>query len=465
MDYGAMDYAFGSAVVAAALLAAGHAVVYKREPRSAAVWLLVILLLPALGPVFYALFGLNRVQRRAARMRRMRLRRPPPNLEQTLPGTQLAPLARLVGAVAGRPLIEGNSVEPLVDGGEAFPAMLEAIEGARSCVALASYIFHRDGIGERFVNALAAAQRRGVAVRVLIDDVADRFSWASPAKPLRRAGVPVGVFNRTLVPARLHAMHLRNHRKILVVDGVTGFTGGFNIDRRYWGERACRDLHFRMTGPVVGQLMEVFAEDWYFATDEELRGAPWFCAPADTGQAIARVIEAGPDERVGRLRWAYAGALNEARRSARICTPYFLPDGALIQELNGAALRGVEVDIVLPEKSDLPHIQWAVLHQLWQVVERGCRVWLQPPPFDHSKLMVVDAEWTLFGSGNWDARSLRLNFELNVECYSRDLGRRMDELLRERRTRARPVTMEWLDSRPFPVKLRDGTARLFAPLL
>ncbi len=356
-------------------------------------------------------------------------------------------------------------MEPLVDGREAFPAMLQAIEGARSSVALSSYIFHRDGIGERFVNALAAAHERGVAVRVLIDDVSDRFSWYSPAKPLARAGVPVGVFNRTLVPARLHAMHLRNHRKILVVDGMTGFTGGINIDRRYWGERAYRDLHFRITGPAVAQLMEVFAEDWHFATDEELRGAPWFCAPEDTGHCIARVIDSGPDETVGRLRWAYAGALNEARRSARICTPYFLPDGALIQELNGAALRGVEVDIVLPAKSDLPHIQWAVIHQLWQVVERGCRVWLQPPPFDHSKLMVVDSEWTLFGSGNWDARSLRLNFELNVECYSRDLGRRMDELLRERRARARPVTMEWLDSRPLAVKLRDGTARLFAPLL
>ena len=460
-----MDYAFGAAVIIAALAAAGHAVVYKREPRSAAMWLLVIMLLPAAGPVLYALFGVNRVERRARRMRRLRLRRPPPDIEQTLPGTQLKPLARLVGAVAGRPLVEGNAVEPLIDGREAFPAMLEAIDGARSSVVFASYIFHRDGIGERFVNALAAAQRRGVAVRVLIDDVAARFSWSSPAKPLRRAGVPVGIFNRTLVPARLHAMHLRNHRKILVVDGALGFTGGFNVDRRYWGERAFRDLHFRLRGPVVGQLTEVFAEDWAFATDEELRGPPWFCAPQDAGTAIARVIEAGPDESFGRLRWAYAGALSEARRSVRICTPYFLPVASLISELNGAALRGVEVDIVLPEVSDLPHVHWAVMHQLWQVVERGCRVWLRPPPFDHSKLMVVDAEWTLFGSGNWDARSLRLNFELNVECYSRELGHRMDELVRLRRAESKPVTLERLNGRALPVKLRDGVARLFAPLL
>jgi cardiolipin synthase len=461
-----MDYAFGAVVIVSALFAAGHAVVYKREPRSAALWLLVVILLPAAGPVLYALFGVNRVQRRAARLRGTRLRpRPLPNLEQTLPGTQLAPLARLVSAVAERPLVEGNTVEPLVDGREAYPAMLAAIEGANSSIALSSYIFHGDGIGERFVIALVAAQRRGVTVRVLVDDVTYRFSWSSAAKTLRRAGVPVGVFNPTLVPARLHALHLRNHRKILVVDGMVGFTGGLNIDRHYWGEGAYRDLHFRLRGPVVGQLMEVFAEDWEFSTDEALRGAPWFCPLEDAGQAIARTIDAGPDESFERLRWAYIAGLNEARRSVRLCTPYFLPDAALISELNAAALRGVEVDIVLPEKSDLPHVHWAAVHQLWQVLECGCRVWMRPPPFDHSKLMVVDAEWTLFGSGNWDARSMRLNFELGVECYSRELGRQMDRLIRERRAESRPITLEAVYGRPLPIKLRDGIARLFAPLL
>ena len=461
-----MDYVIGAVVIGAAALAAGHAIVYKRDPRSASLWVLVVLLLPAAGPVLYALFGVNRVQRRAARLRGTQPRPlPPPNLEQTLPGTQLAPLARVIGAVAERPLVEGNAVEPLVDGREAYPAMLAAVESARSSVALASYIFHGAGIGERFVVALAAAQRRGVAVRVLIDDVSDRFSWSSAAKKLRAAGVPVGVFNQTLVPARLHAMHLRNHRKILVVDGAIGFTGGMNIDRRYWGEGAYRDLHFRLRGPVVAQLMEVFVEDWAFSTDEALRGAPWFCALENAGEVVARTVDAGPDESFERLRWAFIAGLNEARRSVRLCTPYFIPDPALISELNSAALRGVEVDIILPQTSDLPHVHWAAVHQLWQVLEYGCRVWMRPGPFDHSKLMVVDAEWTLLGSGNWDARSMRLNFELCVECYSRTLGRQMDALIRERRGQSRPVTLEAVNARPFPVKLRDGFARLFAPLL
>jgi cardiolipin synthase len=462
----ALDYVFYAVVVVSALFAAGHAVVYKREPRSATLWLLMILLLPAAGPVLYVFFGVNRVQRRAARLRRDLVRvRTTSGSDEQLPGSDLIALARLVGEVVKRPLLPGNTIDPLIDGRQAYPAMLEAIEQARTSVALSSYIFHGDGIGERFVDALTKVYERGVDVRVLIDDVSYRFSWSSAAKKLRKARVPLGIFNPPLVPARINAFNLRNHRKILVVDGALGFTGGMNIDRRYWGEHAFRDLHFRLRGPVVAHLMEVFADDWQFATDEALRGPKWFAPIKDVGTSLARGIEAGPDESNERLRWAYFGALSAARRSVRICTPYFLPDGALISALDAAALRGVEVDIILPQETDLPHIHWAMIHQLWQVLERGCRVWMRPGPFDHSKLMVVDAEWTFLGSGNWDARSLRLNFEFNVESYCVHLGRRMDGLILERRAASRPVSLADVNSRSLPVKLRDGIARLFAPLL
>jgi cardiolipin synthase A/B len=461
-----MDYAFGAAVLLAAGFAAGHAVVYKRDPRSATLWLLAILLLPAVGPILYALLGVNRVQRRLLRLRRGRQRyRSALQSNEKPQTTDLVGLARLVGEVSQRPLLPGNAIEPLIDGAEAYPAMLEAIDGAHASIALSSYIFHGKGIGERFVEALVRAARRDVAVRVLIDDVSDRFSWSSAAKQLRRAGVPVGVFNPPLIPARLHAVHLRNHRKILVVDGITGFTGGINIDRRYWGEGASRDLHFRLRGPVVSQLMEVFAEDWHFTMDEALQGNPWFPQIFAHGNSLARAVEAGPDESFERLRWAILGGLNAARRTVRICTPYFLPDAGLISELSAAALRGVEIDILLPQESDLPHVHWAATHQLWQVLERGCRVWQRPGVFDHSKLMLVDAEWALFGSVNWDARSLRLNFELNVEAYCRELGGQLERLVLQRRAEARPVTLADVDARPLPVKLRDGVARLFAPLL
>lgn len=469
-----LDLAFGAAVLTAALIASGHAVIYKREARSAALWVIVIWGMPALGPVLYLLMGINRVQRRAARLRGDLVRhRSMLQLPGGEPGTHLAPLARMMSRVIERPLLPGNAVDALVDGAQAYPAMLEAIESAQASVVLASYIFHGDGIGAQFVAALERAARRDVAVRVLVDDVDVRFSRSSAFKPLRRAGVPVGVFNPPLVPARLHAVNLRNHRKILVVDGALGFTGGMNIDRRYWlpgePEAAFRDLHFRLRGPVVAHLADVFADDWQFATDEALRGAPWFAPPAvleaAAGNALARGIEAGPDESIERLLWAIVGGLNAAQRSVRILTPYFVPDGALITALNAAAMRGVEVDILLPARSDLPHVHWAAFGQLWQVLERGCKVWISPGPFDHSKLMVVDGAWTLLGSANWDARSLRLNFELNVECYSVEFGAHMDGLAQARINAAQRITLADVNARPLAVKLRDGAARLFAPFL
>jgi cardiolipin synthase len=466
----AIDIAFAVTAVLAAVLAAGHAIIYKRDSRSASIWVLVVLLVPALGALAYAVLGVNRVQRRAVRMRsRMVRHRRESQIAASDPGTHFVPLARLVSRVSNRPLLAGNSIEPLVDGPTAYPAMLEAINAARSTIAMASYIFDGDGIGAEFVNALAAATKRGVEVRVLIDDVDARWSSSTAVKPLRAAGVNVAVFNPPLLPARLHALNLRNHRKILVVDGTLGFTGGMNVDCRYWKpeapDQAFRDLHFRLRGPVVGQLMEVFADDWQFTTEEALRGPKWFPPLDAAGEVLSRAIEAGPDESIERVRWAIVGGVNAAQRSVRVLTPYFIPDATLVSALDAAALRGVEVDIVIPQNSDLPHVHWAAYGQLWQVLDHGCRVWMRPGPFDHSKLLVVDGAWTLLGSANWDARSLRLNFEVNVECYSVELGAHMDGLIQARIGQSQPLSLAQINERPLWIKLRDGAARLFAPYL
>jgi len=466
----AVDVVFVVAVALAALTASGHAVIYKRDSRSAAIWVLLIWILPAVGAVGYVLLGVNRVERRAARMRRGMVRhRTDAQFPPSEPGTHFTPLARLVGQLVERPLLPGNAVEPLVDGGNTYPTMLDAIQGARISIAMSSYIFDGEGIGADFVQVLALATQRGLEVRVLIDDVDARFSFTNAVKPLRGAGVNVAVFNPPMVPARLHAANLRNHRKILVVDGATAFTGGMNVDCRYLTpatpQRAYRDLQFRLRGPVVTHIAEVFCDDWNFATGELLRDACWFPPLAAAGEIQARAIEAGPDENFERLHWAMIGGVNAAQRSVRVLTPYFLPDQVLIAALNAAAMRGVEVDIVIPSVSDLPHVQWAVFGQLWQVLGHGCRVWLQRAPFDHSKLLVVDGAWTLLGSANWDARSLRLNFELDVECYSVELGAHLDGMIQARIGGAREITLATVDARPLPVKLRDGVARLFAPYL
>ena len=457
--------------IAAGILALGasaHAVIYKRESRSASIWVILLWVLPALGFLLYVLLGVNRVQRRASKMRRRTPRHRAVSQAIGEPGTHFAPLARLVGEVGGRPLLSGNAVEPLLNGVEAYPAMLEAIAGAQRSIMLASYIFDGDGVGAQFVQALVAAKARGVEVRVMIDDVSSRFSRHPASKLLARANIRLGIFNQPFLPARLHAANLRNHRKIMVVDGALGFTGGMNIARRFWRdspEQAYRDLHFRLRGPVVAHLAEVFCDDWAFTDGERLHGEAWFPSLAPAGTVLARGIESGPDEALGRVRWAMIGAINAAQRSIRIVTPYFIPDSTLIACLNAAALRGVDVDIVLPDETDLPHVQWAMYGQVWQVLDHGCEVYLRPGPFDHTKLMVVDGAYVLLGSANWDARSLRLNFEFDVECYSVELGAHMDGLVEARLSQSRPYTLAQVNARPLPVKLRDGAARLFAPYL
>ncbi len=465
-----------AAVVSIAFVASGHAIITKRESRSAALWVVLIWTVPAVGAALYVLLGINRLQRRAVVLRRRMVRHRPAHdagscdvQRAVAEAPHLAPLAQLVSQIVPRPLVAGNTIELLANGDEAFPAMLAAIDGAQVSIGMTSYIFDGDGIGAMFVEALARAHARGVNVHVLIDDVDARFSGSTAVKPLRRRGVEVGIFNPPFVPARLHAVNLRNHRKILVVDGTTGFTGGLNIDQRYSHQphpkKTFRDLHFRLRGPVVAHLVEVLADDWHFATGVSLRGEKWFPTLPDAGHTVARGIEAGPDEGSDRLRWTIIGALNAARHSVRVLTPYFIPDTSVISALTAAAMRGVTVDIFLPAHSDLPHVHWAMMGQLGQVLEHGCHVWLTPGPFDHSKLLVVDGAWTLLGSANWDARSLRLNFEFNVECYCTRFGAQMEKLVATRQLHARRISLAEVERRPLLIKLRDGTARLFAPFL
>ena len=298
-----------------------------------------------------------------------------------------------------------------------------------------------------------------------------RYSWPPITYRLNRVGVRWAKFlpASLLTPWRVATINLRNHRKILVTDGHMAFTGGMNI--RHGNVLSAdppspvQDLHFRIEGPVVSQLQGAFANDWSFTTGEILDGETWFPALHGDGDIIARVIVDGPDADFEKARWTLLAALAEAQTSVRIVTPYFLPDPALITALNLAALRGVRVDVVLPSKNNLPFIHWASRSMWWQLLERGCHIWLTPPPFDHSKLMVVDDHSVLLGSANWDARSLRLNFELNVECYGRELARALAAVIGRKLVDAREVTLAELDARAITGKVRDAAARLFSPFI
>jgi cardiolipin synthase A/B len=353
----------------AALLASVHALLNKRDSRAAVLWLGFIWLMPLLGPILYLSLGVNRISRHAKSLgvrtgSAVAVRLPAgEDEEEKQQAAHLQLLARAVERVTRRPLTGGNSIQPLLNGDEAFPAMLQAIETARSTLSLSTYIFDYDPSGRQFAAALVRAVNRGVAVRVLIDDTGARYSWPTIVRELKRGRVPVARFLPAFPLWHLTTLNLRNHRKVLVADGTVGFTGGINIRHgNVLGERPrhpVQDLHFRLEGPVVTQLQEVFANDWFFCRGETLGGAGWFPEPAEPGNVVARLITDGPDADLDKLRWMLLAALAEAQRTVRIVTPYFLPDTALVAMLNLAALRGVRGDIILPERNNLPFVHWA----------------------------------------------------------------------------------------------------------
>jgi cardiolipin synthase len=226
---------------------------------------------------------------------------------------------------------------------------------------------------------------------------------------------------------------------------------------------AVQDLHFRIEGPVVTQLAEAFAADWAFVTDQDLEANTLPPEAASVGGPLARVIDSGPDEDLQKVEFAMLQAVTCARTSVAVMTPYFLPDERLITALALAAMRGVAVDLVVPYRSNHVLVDWATRTNSGPLLSAGVRIWRSPPPFHHGKIMVVDDQWCLIGSCNWDIRSLRLNFELCLEVYDRDLARTLVAIMQ--RNRGRALTKAELDASWLPRRLRDAGARLLLPYL
>jgi cardiolipin synthase A/B len=451
--------------VACAALAALHALLTKPDPRSALGWIMVCWLFPIAGSLLYVLFGINRVRSRARQ-----LRAGLPTIRDVCdPATAddlAAQLTRVGDAVTQWTRVPGNAVVPLENGENAFPVMLEAIAGARHTVWLATYIFETDPVGRQFIDALSGAVARGVQVRVLVDGVGEWYSWPHAVRVLQRARVPAARFLAPrLLPFPRLAINMRNHRKLLLVDGETAFVGGMNIGGREVArahQRRMADLHFRVCGPIATQLGRAFSVDWRFAAREELT-APAPCAAA--GEAICRVVTDGPDEDNDKLLQVIVGALSVARHQILIMTPYFIPQPELTSALQAAALRGVEVCLVLPQRSNLSYVDWASRRWLPPLLERGVQIFLQPAPFSHTKLLVVDGVYAQIGSANLDPRSLRLNFEIAVEIYCEHTCRPLVNYIEAARAKSCGYTLEMTRSLSAPARARNSLCWLLSPYL
>ena len=445
-----------------------HALLHKRDVGAALGWIGLVWLAPFIGGLLYFVLGINRVRRRAQRLqRRPRNRGRPQDAADQDKDDDLEPLQRSIGRISKRLLETGNNLTTFQDGDEAYPAMLAAIEVARTSIGLSTYIFRKDRTGERFITALKAAQARGVEVRVIVDGLGSGWIWSPGYRALTAAGIRAGRFLHSPLPWRMPLVNLRSHKKILVVDGRIGFTGGMNIaDENVMNLKPAKpvqDTHFKITGPVVAQLVDAFADDWAFVEGEELEGPAWFPASVADGHAKARVVTSGPDQDIEKIEFSIIQAITCARASIYVITPYFLPDDKIITALSLAAMRGVTVHVVMPEHSNHWYVDRAARANIGSILKDGVNVWLGPEPFRHSKVMVVDGEWALIGSSNWDMRSLRLNFELCMEVYDTAFAQSLQHFVT--RHRGAPLTNKELKARSLPVRLGDAAVRLLMPYL
>jgi cardiolipin synthase len=468
-----MQFLFATLYVLTAAAVTVHVLLTKSEVRAALGWIALAWLSPFFGAFVYFVFGINRVTRRALHLAKSG----PQSNGITGPDAQpdmtdnICALATAGQRVTESPLIAGNAISVYHGGDKAYPAMLEAIHNARHSVALASYIFRHDTTGHAFIAALVAAHQRGVAVRVLIDSVGSGYFWSGTLRDLKVAGVPTARFLHTWLPWRMPFLNMRNHKKLLIVDGQVGFTGGFNIGADH-SRRLARKrneyvdaVQVRIEGPVVRQLMDTFARDWSFTTAEVLDQDIWWPTSRPAGRVFARGIHSGPDADIYKLETILGAALAQARTRVRIVTPYFLPDQRLQFAIAQAGLRGVKVEILLPAHSDYAFLDWAMRAHLRFFEDVPASVYFTPAPFNHAKLMTVDEQWCLIGSSNWDSRSFRLNFEFDLECYDRALTAEIDTLIEKKIAQSRRVDLDRLAAAPRWVQVRDAAFRLLLPYL
>ncbi len=449
-------------------------ILQRRESGATLAWILVIVLLPFVGMLAFWVFGTTRLRLRRRKRHRIEARLAPAlrklqaHSSTRLPVADLPPsllqLAEKLDDVGPQP---GNEVALLRQGPVAFNALEAAIVGARRHIHLVYYIWESDRTGERLRDALMRACQRGVEVRLLLDDVGSRSTRQEFFQGLLAAGgqverfLPVNPLNRQL------ALNNRNHRKIVVVDGETGFTGGMNVGDVYAGlGESWRDLHARICGPVVHSLQEVFCQDWYHATGDDLVNTAYFPPITGRGKVWAQLLTSGPaDDRWRAIHTLLFAAINLARERVWIVTPYFVPDSSIVMALQTAALRGVDVRLLLPGRSDHPLVLHAGRSFLDQLLAAGVRVFELQGTMPHAKTVTVDGIFSTLGSANMDQRSFRLNFEANLFFYVAEIACELERDFLSLCGETIEVTAVNRQGIPKRQRFAEGVGRVLAPLL
>jgi cardiolipin synthase len=365
-------------------------------------------------------------------------------------------------------LTRGNRVELLINGQATFDSIISGIAQAKEYVLCQFYMFHDDGLGRRMQQALIERAKAGIRVYMLYDEVGSKGLPNSYIDELRAAGVEVTSFKPTQGARNRFQLNFRNHRKMVVVDGITGWVGGHNVGDEYLGLdpdfSPWRDTHVRLEGPVVIQLQTVILGDWYWATREllELNLTP---VGAEGGDAKAMILPSAPSQRHETAGLFFVTALNSARKRIWLSAPYFVPDEAVMKALELAALRGVDVRVITTGKGDSLPVFLAAFHYIDQLRGLGIKFYAYKPGFLHEKVMLVDDEISTVGTANFDNRSFRLNFEVTSIIVDKEFAKEMEAMFERDFAHAEPIDADELEKKSFWWRLGVKASRLAAPVL
>lgn len=470
----------------------------RRDPKSVWTWLLLLYFVPVFGFFFYLIFAQDMHKNKMFRVKEVedRLRYSVKSQEDFLKTHDLYledPLAADYGDLvlynletSGAVLTLDNQVEIFTDGEEKFEDLRKELRRAEHFIHIQYYIIKNDELFDSIVPILLDRVKHGVEVRILYDGMGGRFMPKRRWKELEQAGIRVGCFFPPFLGRLNLRVNYRNHRKIVVIDGRTGYVGGFNIGREYLGKDPrfgyWRDTHLKIQGDAVISLQIRFALDWNYAAGENLfkdgryfmdrvRAArnmsslPVMIDRLDRDALGIQIITSGPDSQTRQIRDNYLELFHKARHHIYIQTPYFVPDDAVLSALKIAAQSGVDVRLMIPCKPDHPFVYWATYSYTGELVDAGARCYTYEDGFLHAKGVMVDSRVSCYGTANMDIRSFELNFEVNATIYDENTTERLEEAFLEDLTRCREVTREVYEARSMWIRIKEQGSRLLSPLL
>ena len=445
----------------------------NRNPLKTIPWVIVLIFVPGIGLIFYYFFGrdnrrLRIISRRIYKRfrKQIHIENQPQDVSVVPPG--YLPLAQLLNNSNYSAIFCGSDISIFDNGKDKFEALLADITSAQHHIHLQYYIFQSDKTGHKVKNALIKKAREGIKVRVIYDDVGSWDAKKTFFEEMKKEGIEVYPFLKVVFPILTSKVNYRNHRKIVVIDGKTGYMGGMNIADRYvYGNKLglWRDTHFRVTGPGVYGMQASFLLDWYAISGNLVNEKEYYPELQTYSDMKMQIIMSGPTNQWRTLMQAFIFCISNAKKYIYIQTPYFLPTEALNQALQMAALGGIDVRLMLPKRSDTKSVQMATFSYIDKMLKSGVKVYLYDKGFLHSKTLITDDILTCFGSSNFDFRSFEHNFEINAFVYQEDFTIKMRDLFLRDIRDCEEVTYTVWRKRPITRRLAESFMRLFAPLL